>query len=97
MDERGGLMKCKFCGADVQYGHKCDYCGSLADYQDAAPEPVKKEMHLEPNGDYIVQPGDTLWGIAKKFYGSGSEYPRIAKKNRIKNPNIIFEGQRLKI
>lgn len=30
---------------------------------------------------YVVCPGDTLWGIAKKFYGTGSWYEKIEKEN----------------
>ena len=46
---------------------------------------------------YTVQRGDTLWGIAKKFYGNGSKYPEIAKANNISNPDIIHTGQVLLI
>ena len=43
--------------------------------------------------------GDTLWGIAKKFYGDGSQYTRIAAANSttVKNPNLIYPGQVLTI
>lgn len=44
-----------------------------------------------------VVKGDTLWGIAKKYYGNGSKYPLIAKANNIKNPDIIHVGQKLLI
>lgn len=46
---------------------------------------------------YTVVKGDTLWGIAKKFYGNGNRYPEIAKANNIANPNIIHTGQKLLI
>ena len=46
---------------------------------------------------YTVTRGDTLWGIAKKFYGNGSRYPEIAKANNISNPDIIHTGQVLLI
>lgn len=39
---------------------------------------------MEPwNGgiEYVVQPGDTLWEISRKFYGSGIYYERIVKEN----------------
>jgi nucleoid-associated protein YgaU len=46
---------------------------------------------------YIVKKGDTLWAIAKKFTGSGTNYPAIATKNGIKNPNLIYPGQKVVI
>lgn len=44
--------------------------------------------------EYIVQKGDTLWAIAKKYYGNGAHYPKIVTENNIKNPNLIFPGQK---
>ena len=43
---------------------------------------------------YTVKKGDTLWAIAKRTYGRGTEYKKIAKANpKIKNPNLIYPGQ----
>lgn len=42
---------------------------------------------------YTVQEKDTLWDISKRFYGNGSKYIELAKKNNIKNPNNITSGQ----
>lgn len=43
---------------------------------------------------HTVQSGDTLWGIAKKYYGNGSQYPKIMSANpAIKNANLIYPGQ----
>ena len=50
------------------------------------------------NKTYTVQSGDTLWGIAKQFYGNGSQYPKIVSANSaITNPNLIYPGQGLNI
>lgn len=45
----------------------------------------------------IVEPGDTLSGICKKYLGDGSatKYNAIAKLNGIKNPNLIIDGQKI--
>lgn len=54
-----------------------------------SPQPAKRY--------YTVVRGDTLWSIAKRYYGNGSRYPEIAKANNIKNPDIIHVGQKLLI
>ena len=52
----------------------------------------------KPSAKYhTVVKGDTLWAIAKKYYGDGNRYPEIARANNIANPNIISVGQKLLI
>jgi nucleoid-associated protein YgaU len=48
---------------------------------------------------YVIKSGDTLSAIAQKFYGKGSAYPRIFEANRevIKNPDLIYPGQKIRI
>ena len=46
---------------------------------------------------YTVKQGDTLWAIAKSFYGDGSLYPYLADLNGLKNANVINVGQVLRI
>ena len=48
---------------------------------------------------YEVAKGDSLWKIAKKFYGSGAKYTAIFEENRevIKDPDMIFPGQKIRI
>jgi len=66
---------------------------------------VAKEVEPTPsinpksNGTYIVQSGDTLFSIAKKYYGDGTQYTKIynANKDQIKNPNLIYPGLQLVI
>ncbi len=44
---------------------------------------------------HTVVPGDTLSGIALKYYEDASRWPEIyeANKDKIKNPNLIHPGQ----
>jgi nucleoid-associated protein YgaU len=48
---------------------------------------------------YIIKKGDTLSAIAKQFYGKANDYPKIFDANRevIKDPNLIFPGQKIRI
>lgn len=42
-----------------------------------------------------VQPGFTLWGIAKRSYGDGVLYVKVyeANKDQIRDPDLIYPGQ----
>lgn len=44
---------------------------------------------------HVVQKGDTLWHIAKRFTGNPFIYPRIAKDSDIRNPDLIYPGQKV--
>ncbi|MEV5651226.1 LysM peptidoglycan-binding domain-containing protein [Nocardia sp. NPDC052254] len=46
---------------------------------------------------YTVEPGDTLWTIAERFYGDGNRYLEIAGASGIENPDAIDAGQLLTI
>lgn len=58
----------------------------------APPQVAEVQFH-------VIEKGDTLWGLAKRFYGDGSAYPRIFEANRevIKDPDLIFVGQKIRI
>lgn len=63
-----------------------------------APEP-KPEEPEEKAEVYEIVSGDTLGGIAKKYYGSASKYMRIFEANRdiLSDPNKIHPGQKIRI
>jgi nucleoid-associated protein YgaU len=49
--------------------------------------------------DYTIQSGDSLSKIAQKFYGNAGDWQKIynANKDKIKNPDMIFPGQKIVI
>lgn len=65
--------------------------------EDTATNSEAVNPAVTDNKTHTVQSGDTLWGIAKKYYGNGAQYPKIASANSIVNPNIIHVGQILSI
>lgn len=48
---------------------------------------------------YVIKSGDTLSAIALHFYKDPNKYPKIFEANRevIKDPNLIFPGQKIRI
>jgi nucleoid-associated protein YgaU len=48
---------------------------------------------------YTVRRGDTLWAIAKRYFGSGLRYPTIFQDNRetINDPDLIHPQQQVKV
>lgn len=70
------------------------------------PKPKKKKRppapKPKPPKTYTVKKGDTLWAIAKRNYGKGTQWTKIYnnaknKKTIGKNPNLIYPGQKLVI
>lgn len=66
-------------------------------------EEIKKsEIEEQGNKDvtadtFTVESGDNLWKIAVKVYGDGYKWTEIAKANNLKNPGLIYRGQKLNI
>lgn len=59
------------------------------------PAPAPKEP--EPSAEakdvrYKIKWGDTLWDLSETYYRNPWLYPRIAKHNKIRNPNLIIAG-----
>jgi resuscitation-promoting factor RpfC len=52
-----------------------------------------------PSRTYVVRPGDTLSGIARRVYGRADAWPALYRANRsvISHPSLIFPGQRLTV
>ncbi|MDR1900674.1 MAG: LysM peptidoglycan-binding domain-containing protein [Treponema sp.] len=46
---------------------------------------------------YRIRWGDTLWDIAESFYRNPWLYPRIARYNSIRNPDLIISGTNIRV
>jgi len=65
----------------------------------AEAEPAEAEAAEGGARTYTVLSGDTLWKIAERMYGNGSQYTKIFEANTdlLESPDRIFPGQELKI
>lgn len=66
----------------------------------AAEEPAAAPPEAPPAPEsrtYTVEPGDTLWAVAERFYGDGNRYRDIAAASGIDNPDVVNVGQVLTI
>ena len=46
---------------------------------------------------HIIVKGDTLWAIAKHYLLNPYRYPELAKLSKIRNPDLIYPGNRVRI
>lgn len=65
-------------------------------------QPFETGRMLDPaqaENRVIVQPGNTLWTIARLLYGRGTRYTLIFQENseQIVDPDLIYPGQRFKL
>ncbi|CAA9439292.1 MAG: hypothetical protein AVDCRST_MAG28-349 [uncultured Rubrobacteraceae bacterium] len=84
---------------DVTQGRWDEATQTLRDFGDRYPERRNEEADLLEQaigrGDlasYLVQPGDTLSGVASRR-GASAEY--LAARNGLPDPNVIYDGQPL--
>lgn len=59
--------------------------------------PTEGTQQSKAADTYVVVKGDSLWAICRRFYGDGALAGKLATVNGIKNPNLIYVGQVLKI
>lgn len=73
--------------------------GRITMKENPAAHETQTQVVAPPTALYIVQKGDCLWNIAKRFLGSGASWMQIYKLNTdiIKNPNLIYVGQELRV
>ena len=58
-------------------------------------QPDKTIMESINENTYVVQPGNSLWRISRRYYGRGIMYTLIFKANssQINDPDLIYPGQ----
>jgi len=73
--------------------------GNVKGVAEVKAEQIESPPQTDQVEFYVIQKGDTLSAVAKRFYGDASAYPRIFKSNRevIKDPDLIFPGQKIRI
>jgi LysM repeat protein len=60
--------------------------------------PALVKAQTQEYEDYTVKKGDTLWSIANKELKDSFLWPKVWKENpAIKNPDLIYPGQKLRI
>jgi nucleoid-associated protein YgaU len=71
-----------------------DVKGGSSSQNVSQPSPVQQEEQT-----YTVVSGDSLSKISKRIYGDASRWKKIYEANtdQIKNPDLIYPGQVLKI
>jgi nucleoid-associated protein YgaU len=72
---------------------------AAAEPPSAEPTPSGEGTAAGDERTYTVVSGDTLWRIAEREYGKGSEYMKIYEANTdvLEHPDRIFPGQKLRI
>ena len=63
----------------------------VAPKPDIVPVPAEKPK-VKKDVRYRIKWGDTLWDISDSYYKNPWKYPKIARYNHIKNPDLIISG-----
>lgn len=100
-DESGESQRDKYITLDFRIvrGDGSNDVITIEKAKKKSPAPKLKPKRPKPKKPktYVVKRGDSLWKIAKKVYGNGSQYNKIYNANKKvvgKNPNLIYPGQK---
>ncbi|MDH5180119.1 MAG: LysM peptidoglycan-binding domain-containing protein [Gammaproteobacteria bacterium] len=72
------------------------------------PQPASEPIIIAPQSGtrqttghneiiHVVVQGDTLWFIAKRYVHDAMRYPELARLSNIRNPHLIYPGDRVRI
>ncbi len=81
-----------------QYDLRADQVDAKGTVQERVNMPFMRDERapeLVAGSFYVVQPGNSLWRIARRVYGEGLTFTVIYKANKeqISDPDLIFPGQ----
>lgn len=96
VDEDGTRRRYKGCTGKIGRWYKYGNLNCITYTVKIPMNPAVIEEVTKPYWEYTVVAGDTLWGIAQKFYGIGVKWHYIADYNGITS-SLIRIGQKLKI
>jgi len=76
--------------------------GAAAPAAPAAPSaepaaPAASAPTAETPSSHVIAAGDTLWDLAKQFYGDGELWKKISEANGSPNPRRLMVGEELKL
>ena len=73
--------------------------GSVAQRVAAPLDPPERRSVIPDAATYVVEPGNSLWRIARRHYGKGLRYTAIYEANQdmIRDPKLIYPGQELQL
>jgi nucleoid-associated protein YgaU len=74
---------------------RLDETGKVSDRAEYAFNRAPPTEGLTAGTAVIVQPGNSLWRLARRTYGEGTRYALIfeANKSQIRDPDLIYPGQ----
>ena len=87
-EQEGELRAAVTMEAVVLRDETAEIVKDITPEEEAAPSPMAGAVI------YMVQPGDTLWKIAKRYRTTVEDILAI---NEIENPDLIYPGQKLLI
>ncbi len=82
----------------VAHGPRSKTHPAIGAIPESAPASSRRSSH--PHIDqvvHIVVKGDTLWHIAQRYIHDPFRYPELARLNKIRNPDLIYPGDRVRI